>query len=398
MFRKLFDPRSSDDDTPYRQEAVSAAARFAQALEAKHYSQLWHRLVANDTKGVIAASAFLRHRDEIAEAFGEPAADLTQEFLIYALDNDLEGVRTGLWAGIRRQAGKYGWFRAHVDQAQASFLGGDAIVSIPSKQTPLIVPLLALPGVGYQVDLETFYVAGLGLRVQEFVAESRRATEGGDFQRAIRLLEDASRLERPYNLLQQHAWMDLFTEQRRAELRSDASHLAQIARLLDENRELASLDVASAVRRDEDQPIDFKQQLPAEGKKLAKLFAAFATGEGGHVYFGVIDSTREVVGIEEATTVGGRDRIRSRIDHICRDAVRPAIAPRIVFQPYRADVGLVMVPIVVIRPGPEPVYYVDKVPYVRRGQSAVPAEPHEVIELHRRYLVQQGWRPPPSTA
>jgi hypothetical protein len=398
MFRRLLDPKSNDNDAPYIEGAIAVATRFVKALDAKRYSEIWHELTADDTKEIFAAQAYLKHQEKLAEAFRMPHNEVTQEFLSYALANDVEGVRVGLWAGIRNGAGKNGWLRSDTAKAKSVFLNGGAVVFIPSSNIPMIVPLLRSNGGSYLVDMETFVVASRVLGVADFVLEAQRATETGAFERATRLLADAAKLQRAHGLLEQFAWVQIFTSARQAELRSDAALLLQVERLLVENRELAGLDVAMALMRDEDETLDFKEQMPPAGnseerKKLARVFAAFATNRGGTVYFG-ITKLKEVVGIEDARTDVGRDEFRQRIDIMCRDNVTPSIAVRTVFLPYNTPNGSVIVPVVVIRSGVEPIYYVDGKPYTRRGQSAEPATPGEVITIISSYLEQHGWRPP----
>lgn len=159
------------------------------------------------------------------------------------------------------------------------------------------------------------------------------------------------------------------------------------------------LGVGAALKRDEDESIDFKQEMPPAcdndaRRKLAREFAGFSTEEGGTIYFGVTDA-RDVIGMPEADDAGGRDEFRKRIDTMCRSNIQPAIVTRVRFLPYsRSDGTVVVVPAVVIPPGPEPVYYVGNRPYVRRGQETRPAEPHEVTGLYSRHFLQLGWRPP----
>ncbi len=398
MLRSLLDPKSSDDDTAYKEKAIFVARRFVDALDGKRYSEIWHELVADETKEVFAALAYLKHREKLATAFKMSVEDITQEFLSYALANNIEGVRTGLWAGIRKGAKRNNWLRLDVNQAQVAFLNNGALVFVPSKKTPLIIPLLAITGDGYLVDLETFMIASYTLRVNHFVIGAQQSTDVGDFQRAIRLLQDASRLTRAHGLLQQYAWQQIFTPERQEELREDSEFLLQVERLLAENKELAALDVAVALQQNEVERVEFKEQMPPAGdnderRRLAREVAAFATSGGGCIYFG-ITNTKDVVGIEEAKLDSGKDEFRQRIDNMCRDNIKPTISVRVVFLPHEAPIRTVVVPVVVVPPGTEPVYYVNHKPYLRRGQSASPAEPHEVVELVRRYLAQQGWKPP----
>jgi hypothetical protein len=398
MLRRLFDPKPADNDSPYKERAVIVAARFAQALDSKRYSEIWHELVSHETKEIAAALVYLQGREDAASSFGIPVEEATQEFLSYVLDNDIERTRTGLWAGIRGTSKKYGWLSGNFDEAQVAFMGDAAVVSVPSRRTPLLVPLLTVPGEGYRVDLETFVVASRTLGVREFVEAAQRASTEGDFDRAIRLLEDALRLGRAHRLLRQHTWQEAFTLERRAELEADAAFLARVEPQLAENRELAALDVDAALRRDEDESVDFKREIPPAGnndarKKLAREFAAFATEGGGTIYFGVTDA-KDVVGVPEAETSNGRDEFRKRIDNMCRDNVKPAIEARVRFLSYVKPTGSVVVPAIVVPAGSEPVYYVDHRPYVRRGQSARLAEPHEVTALHRDRFLRLGWKPP----
>jgi hypothetical protein len=398
VLRWFLDPKASDDDSLYHERALSIAVRFVQALEAKRYSEIWHELAADQTKEIFAAYAYLRARDSLAEAFRKPTSEITQEFLSYALANDIEGVRTGLWHGVRRTANKQSWLRADIQQPQVAFLNDGALVLFPAERQPMVVPLLSAPGGEYKVDLETFVVSSHTLSVNHFLTVARQATDTGDFHRAIRLLKDASRLGRAHDLLRQYAWQQVFTEERNAELAIDAERLSIVESLLIENRELAALDVAEAIRHDEDETLDFKELIPPAGnndarKELARVFAGFATSGGGKIYFG-INKLKQVIGIDEAKTDSGRDEFRKRLDNMCRDNIRPAISTRVLFLPYKLDTGTVIIPVAVIQPGQEPVYYADGRPYIRKGQSARPAEPHEIIELMRLYFIKAGWKAP----
>lgn len=101
-----------------------------------------------------------------------------------------------------------------------------------------------------------------------------------------------------------------------------------------------------------------------------------------------------MVGVPETGTSDGRDEFRKRIDNMCRDNVKPSLKARVRFLSYVKPTGRVVVPAVVVPTGSEPVYYVDHRPYVRRGQIARLAEPHEVTAVHRDNFLRLGWKSP----
>ena len=52
--------------------------------------------------------------------------------------------------------------------------------------------------------------------------------------------------------------------------------------------------------RGESKNTEFKEKLPKKSEKYTKTVVAYANTQGGKLVFGVVDETREVVGIDEA--------------------------------------------------------------------------------------------------
>lgn len=50
--------------------------------------------------------------------------------------------------------------------------------------------------------------------------------------------------------------------------------------------------------RGESKTVELKEELPKNSTKYTKTVVAFANTQGGKLIFGVVDETREIVGIE----------------------------------------------------------------------------------------------------
>lgn len=126
--------------------------------------------------------------------------------------------------------------------------------------------------------------------------------------------------------------------------------------------------------------MEFKVRLPDQVRDLGKEIAAFATSNAGTIVIGV-DDTGVAIGLgDEMENQENRARLRSRIEGICAEHVKPPITPTFRFGLIEGQVVLA----VDVPKGPEPVYYAGNVPYVRHLTSARPADPHEVTNLIRR--------------
>jgi hypothetical protein len=140
----------------------------------------------------------------------------------------------------------------------------------------------------------------------------------------------------------------------------------------------------------ESQHLEYKEKIPTNMRELAKEIAAFATSNAGTILIGVTDSG-DLVGIEEAQSMGGRDQILRRLEGICSGTVKPAITPSAEFAVEDGKAVLVLS----VPKGRQPVYYSGNIPYIRHLTAARPAEPHEVLEIITEHLAstpgsQQG--------
>jgi hypothetical protein len=145
MLRGFMPETASDDDAPYGELAVAAARRYMEALEAKRYSEIWHGLADRRTWGIFAAVAYLRDRGALADVFRMPPEQVTREFLSYALDNDLERARRGLWEGVGQEAKGYGWSRTGCAATGAASQGDTTCVDTPIEGAPPLTSPIKVP-------------------------------------------------------------------------------------------------------------------------------------------------------------------------------------------------------------------------------------------------------------
>ena len=131
----------------------------------------------------------------------------------------------------------------------------------------------------------------------------------------------------------------------------------------------------------ENQDLEYMESFPQQARDLAKEIAAFATSNQGTILIGV-SNAGDLVGLDDASTFEGRDKLLRRIEGICRGTIKPAITPVARFAVESDHPVLVLL----VPKGSQPVYYSGNVPYVRHITESRPAEPHEVIELVRAYL------------
>jgi ATP-dependent DNA helicase RecG len=134
--------------------------------------------------------------------------------------------------------------------------------------------------------------------------------------------------------------------------------------------------------RGEGAKLEFKSEFPKNAQDLGQTIAAFSSSGGGMILIGVSNGG-DVIGIPDAQSAQGRDNLIRRIEGVCKGPVKPAVTPTVAFAVENR--GFVLV--VTVPRGSEPVYYCQGKPYVRHLTSSRPAEPHEVIDLIRR------WRP-----
>ncbi len=146
-----------------------------------------------------------------------------------------------------------------------------------------------------------------------------------------------------------------------------------------------SRDLLVLRARGENQDLEYMESFPQNVRELAKEIAAFATSNPGTILIGVSD-TGDLVGLEDALTIEGRDTLLRRIESICRGTIKPAITPTVKFA--NEDEKAVLV--IIIPKGSQPVYYSNHIPYIRHITESRPAEPHEIVELVRLWLPAIG--------
>lgn len=122
----------------------------------------------------------------------------------------------------------------------------------------------------------------------------------------------------------------------------------------------------------ESETLEFKRELPAQKRDLAKEIAAFASTAGGVILIGVNDDG-SVAGVDGGDTASGRDELRSRIVGICQ-MVEPPVRPKLLWASSNGRAVLC----VQVDKGQEPIYYVDGRAYIRHSTVSRPAKPAEV--------------------
>lgn len=119
--------------------------------------------------------------------------------------------------------------------------------------------------------------------------------------------------------------------------------------------------------RGESKKAEFKEMPSKNTEKYTKTVVAYANTQGGKLVFGVVDETREVVGIDESILFQTMDSITNAISDSCE----PQIVPEI--QPYTVERKTVIV--VTVAPEPWRPYYVNlyrnPLPMQGVGQTSV---------------------------
>lgn len=149
--------------------------------------------------------------------------------------------------------------------------------------------------------------------------------------------------------------------------------------------EQLSNDLPILRSKGEGQHLEFKEMFPQNTRDLAKEIAAFATSNQGTILVGVSDSG-DLVGIKGAGDQKTRDDILKRLEGICRGTVKPAITP---FARFAYENELIVL-VINVPQGKQPVYYSGNTPYVRHLTESRPAEPHEVVDLISEYFINRG--------
>lgn len=145
--------------------------------------------------------------------------------------------------------------------------------------------------------------------------------------------------------------------------------------------EQLSKDLPILRSQGESQHLEFKKEFPSNAQDLAKEIAAFATSNEGTILIGVSDEG-DLVGISGAENKDVRDSLLKRLGGICSGTVKPAITP---IATFACENDLIVLMINVPK-GKQPIYYKGNIPYVRHFTDSRPAEPHEVLELISDYL------------
>ena len=144
------------------------------------------------------------------------------------------------------------------------------------------------------------------------------------------------------------------------------------------SHELPSLRV-----KGEGQALEFKVAFPDQARHLAREIAAFATSNDGKILLGV-DDNGQLIGLENLDNPRRRDDLLQRIQGVCHHNVKPSVTVAVEFAFESARV--VVVAVISVPKGTQPVYYYNGVPYLRHLTESRPAQPHEVIELIRVWL------------
>lgn len=157
------------------------------------------------------------------------------------------------------------------------------------------------------------------------------------------------------------------------------------------NAELTSA-LPNICQSGEGQSLEFKEKLPPQAHDMGKSMAAFASSGSGRILYGVSDDGK-IVGLPDAMTTEGRDKINQRICGAAKD-VKPPVHPSISWAMHEGCV----VCVVSIDKGFDAIYYSNYKPIIRRGATSRPAEPGEVEKAFReRYASETVGVTLPST-
>ena len=132
----------------------------------------------------------------------------------------------------------------------------------------------------------------------------------------------------------------------------------------------------SLCARGESQEIEFMVSFPQQARELGKEIAAFASSNPGTILIGV-SNDGVAVGIPQGDRADDRDSLICRIQGICGAVIKPPILPTVQWAITDGKVVLVLH----VPKGNQPVYYVDRIPYIRNLTESRPAEPDEVVNL-----------------
>lgn len=78
----------------------------------------------------------------------------------------------------------------------------------------------------------------------------------------------------------------------------------------------------------ENKEVEFKQEIPSKHEKFLKDIIAFANTSGGKSIIGIVDETKEVVGIGDQSPFKLSDSISSMISDSCTPLIETDIYPQ----------------------------------------------------------------------
>ena len=87
------------------------------------------------------------------------------------------------------------------------------------------------------------------------------------------------------------------------------------------------MTIEEIIRRGESKNTEFKEMLPKNSEKYTRTIVAYANTQGGQLFFGVADETREIVGIDEAILFQTMDSIANAVSDSCEPQIVPEIEP-----------------------------------------------------------------------
>jgi len=130
--------------------------------------------------------------------------------------------------------------------------------------------------------------------------------------------------------------------------------------------------------RGESKTVEFKEALPKNSANYTKTVVAFANTQGGKLVFGVVDETREIVGIDDSILFQTMDSIANAISDSCEPQLIPEIEP--------CTVQGKTVIVVTVSPEPQRPYYLksqgkEQGTYIRVGGTTRQAFPEKIKEL-----------------
>lgn len=132
------------------------------------------------------------------------------------------------------------------------------------------------------------------------------------------------------------------------------------------------------ILRGETTRVEFKESLPRDAAKYVKTVVAFANCQGGQLVIGVVDGTREVVGLDDAAVFATMDTIASAVSDCCT----PQIVPDLSVQTVQGK----SIVVATVLPGANRPYYLkskgkEQGTYIRVGATTRLADADKIKEL-----------------